>query len=98
MEVGDFLKKLLKFYVMLFDLYGMDECLCIYCEGLFVVDFFVFYYLIFIDCNCDIMLKVVLVENDLYVLIFIKLFLNVNWYECEIWDLFGIIFDGYLNL
>lgn len=83
---------------MLFDLYGMDERLRIYREGLFVADFFVFYYLIFIDRNRDIMLKVALVENDLYVSIFIKLFSNVNWYEREIWDLFGIIFDGYSNL
>lgn len=67
LEVGDFLKKLPKPYVMLFDLHGMDERLRTHREGLPAADFSVFYHLISIDRNRDIMLKVALAENDLHV-------------------------------
>ena len=60
LEVGDFLKKLPKPYVMLFDLHGMDERLRTHREGLPAADFSVFYHLISIDRNRDIMLKVAL--------------------------------------
>lgn len=98
LEVGDFLKKLPKPYVMLFDLHGMDERLRTHREGLPAADFSVFYHLISIDRNRDIMLKVALAENDLHVPTFTKLFPNANWYERETWDLFGISFDGHPNL
>ncbi|STI47669.1 NADH-quinone oxidoreductase subunit C/D [Escherichia coli] len=45
LEVGDFLKKLPKPYVMLFDLHGMDERLRTHREGLPAADFSVFYHL-----------------------------------------------------
>lgn len=83
LEVGDFLKKLPKPYVMLFDLHGMDERLRTHREGLPAADFSVFYHLISIDRNRDIMLKVALAENDLHVPTFTKLFPNANWYERE---------------
>lgn len=86
LEVGDFLKKLPKPYVMLFDLHGMDERLRTHREGLPAADFSVFYHLISIDRNRDIMLKVALAENDLHVPTFTKLFPNANWYERETWD------------
>ncbi len=57
-------KKLPKPYVMLFDLHGMDERLRTHREGLPAADFSVFYHLISIDRNRDIMLKVALAEND----------------------------------
>lgn len=57
LEVGDFLKKLPKPYVMLFDLHGMDERLRTHREGLPAADFSVFYHLISIDRNRDIMLE-----------------------------------------
>lgn len=63
LEVGDFLKKLPKPYVMLFDLHGMDERLRTHREGLPAADFSVFYHLISIDRNRDIMLKVALAEK-----------------------------------
>ncbi len=74
-------KKLPKPYVMLFDLHGMDERLRTHREGLPAADFSVFYHLISIDRNRDIMLKVALAENDLHVPTFTKLFPNANWYE-----------------
>ena len=60
LEVVDFLKKLPKPYVMLFDLHGMDERLRTHREGLPAAAFSVFYHLISIDRNRDIMLKVAL--------------------------------------
>ncbi|XPE39779.1 NADH-quinone oxidoreductase subunit C [Shigella flexneri] len=60
LEVGDFLKRLPKPYVMLFDLHGMDERLRTHREGLPAADFSVFYHLISIERNRDIMLKVAL--------------------------------------
>ncbi|MGS2958524.1 NADH-quinone oxidoreductase subunit C, partial [Escherichia coli] len=60
--------------------------------------FSVFYHLISIDRNRDIMRKVALAENDLHVPTSTKLFPNANWYEREAWDLFGITFDGRPNL
>ncbi|MFP1483941.1 NADH-quinone oxidoreductase subunit C [Escherichia coli] len=66
---------------MLFDLHGMDERLRTHREGLPAADFSVFYHLISIDRNRDIMLKVALAENDLHVPTFTKLFPNANWYE-----------------
>lgn len=83
LEVGDFLKRLPKPYVMLFDLHGMDERLRTHREGLPAADFSVFYHLISIERNRDIMLKVALSENDLRVPTFTKLFPNANWYERE---------------
>ncbi len=49
LEVVDFLKKLPKPYVMLFDLHGVDERQRIHCQGLPEADFSVFYHLISID-------------------------------------------------
>lgn len=83
LEVGYFLKKLPKPYVMLFDLHGMDERLRTHRDGLPAADFSVFYHLISIDRNRDIMLKVALSENDLHLPTFTKLFPNANWYERE---------------
>ncbi len=83
---------------MLFDLHGMDERLRTHRDGLPAADFSVFYHLISIDRNRDIMLKVALSENDLHLPTFTKLFPNANWYERETWEMFGITFDGHPNL
>ncbi|MBQ4797131.1 NADH-quinone oxidoreductase subunit C/D, partial [Pectobacterium versatile] len=44
------------------------------------------------------MLKVALSENDLSMPTLIKLFPNANWYEREVWDMFGITFKGHPHL
>ncbi|BBG59290.1 NADH-quinone oxidoreductase subunit C/D [Providencia rustigianii] len=98
LEVVDFLKKLPKPYVMLFDLHGVDERQRIHRQGLPEADFSVFYHLISIDRNRDIMLKVALNENDLNVPSIVSLFPNANWHEREVWDMFGITFQGHPNL
>ncbi|XNM76217.1 NADH-quinone oxidoreductase subunit C [Escherichia coli] len=56
--------------------------------------FSVFYHLISINSNRDIMLKVALAENDLHVPTFTKLFPNANWYEREarsVWHLLSTV-------
>lgn len=98
LEVVDFLKKLPKPYVMLFDLHGVDERQRIHRQGLPEADFSVFYHFISIDRNRDIMVKVALSEKDLNVPSMVSLFPNANWYEREVWDMFGIIFQGHPNL
>lgn len=98
LEVVDFLKKLPKPYVMLFDLHGVDERQRIHRQGLPEADFSVFYHFISIDRNRDIMLKVALNEKDLNVPSIVSLFPNANWHEREVWDMFGITFQGHPNL
>ncbi|QDI34153.1 hypothetical protein FG170_17880 [Serratia marcescens] len=63
LEVMTFLRKQPKPYVMLFDLHGVDERLRTHRDGLPAADFSVFYHLISIERNRDIMLKVALSEK-----------------------------------
>lgn len=98
LEVLFYLKSLPKPYVMLFDLHGTDERQRTHRESLPAADYSVFYHLISIERNRDIMLKVALSENDLHVPTVISAFPNANWYERETWEMFGIIIDGHPNL
>ncbi|MQL46572.1 NADH-quinone oxidoreductase subunit C/D [Photorhabdus khanii] len=98
LEVITFLKKLPKPYVMLFDLHGMDERQRTHRQGLPDADFSVFYHLLSIERNRDIMLKVALSEKDLHLPTATPLFPNANWYERETWEMFGIVFNGHPNL
>lgn len=93
LKVGNFLCNLSKPYIMLYDLHGVDERLRLHRDNLPKADFSVFYHLISIERNSDIMLKVPLLEHDLILSTFTSLFPNANWYERETWDMFGIIFD-----
>ncbi|WP_323159562.1 NADH-quinone oxidoreductase subunit C, partial [Pseudomonas marginalis] len=67
-------------------------------QGLPEADFSVFYHLTSIERNRDLMLKVALCERDLNVPSITSLFPNANWYEREVWDMFGITFQGHPNL
>lgn len=51
---------------MLYDLHGVDERLRTHRAGLPAADFSVFYHLLSIERNRDIMLKVALSENDMH--------------------------------
>ena len=44
------------------------------------------------------MLKVALSEKDLNLPTLTSIFPNSNWYEREVWDMFGIVFNGHPNL
>jgi NADH-quinone oxidoreductase subunit C/D len=93
LEVLAFLQKVPKPYVMLYDLHGVDERLRTHREGLPAADFTVFYHLLSIERNSDVMLKVPLNEADLNLPTATELYANANWYEREVWDLLGIKFD-----
>lgn len=97
LDIGKYLK-IFQSYEMLFDLHGVDERLRNNRFNIPKTDFSVFYHLISIKKNCDIILKVPLSEEDLHLNSFTKLFSNANWYEREIWDMFGIVFDGHPHL
>ncbi len=79
-------------YVMLYDLHGVDERLRTQRRGLPAADFTVFYHLMSIERNSDVMLKVALSESDLHLPTVTSIWPNANWYEREVWDLFGIHF------
>ncbi|VFP83948.1 NADH-quinone oxidoreductase subunit C/D [Candidatus Erwinia haradaeae] len=98
LKIITFLYELFKPYVMLYDLHGMDERQRIYRLGLPEAEFSVFYHLIFIKENRDLMLKLALFEHDLHVPTISHIFPNANWYECETWEMFGIDIIGHPHL
>ena len=85
-------------FEMLFDLSAVDERLRSHRHGLPKADFTVFYQLLSVSGNRDIMLKVALSEQDLSVPSVIAVYPNANWYEREVWDMFGIQIEGHPNL
>src|SRR5690606_2980643 len=94
-EVLTFLRQISKPYVMLYDLHGVDERLRTQRRGLPPADFSVFYHLMSLERNSDVMIKVALAENDLNLPTATGIWPNANWYEREVWDMFGINFTGH---
>lgn len=97
-DVISFLKKIPKPYNMLYDLHAVDERLRTHREQLVVQDFTVFYHLLSVERNSDVLLKVALSEKSLILPSITSIFSNANWYEREVWDLFGITFTGHPHL
>jgi len=85
-------------YVLLFDLTAIDERQRIQRQGLPDSEFTVVYHLLSFDRNEDIRLKVALTEADLSVPTISDMWPSANWYEREVWDMFGIVFDGHPHL
>lgn len=94
LEVLGFLRALPRPYVMLYDLHGVDERLRTQRQGLPAADFSVFYHLMSLERNSDIMIKVALQEGDLNLPSAISVWPNADWYEREVWDMYGIHFEG----
>ncbi|BBI01139.1 bifunctional NADH:ubiquinone oxidoreductase subunit C/D [Buchnera aphidicola (Nipponaphis monzeni)] len=90
-----FLQQLKNPYNMLFDLHGIDERLRLHRSKLPKADFSVFYHLISLNRNKDVLLKVFLSNNDLRLPTITNIFPNANWYECETWEMFGIVFTNH---
>ncbi|CAL4319311.1 NADH-quinone oxidoreductase subunit C/D [Buchnera aphidicola] len=97
-EILLFLKKSNYCYHMLFDLHAIDERVRKHRKNLPKADFVVFYHLLSIEKNIDILIKVPLLENDLNIPTITKIFKNANWYEREVWDMFGINFINHPTL
>ena len=93
-----YLRQAPKPYSMLLDLHGVDERLRRHRAGMPAADFTVFYHLLSIERNSDVRIKVALAANDLQLPTVTGIWPNANWYEREVWDLFGIEFKGHPHL
>jgi len=85
-------------YTMLYDLSAIDERARDHRDGQPESDFTVFYHLISFDRNADLRLKVPLMGEYPYLPSMTGVWPNANWYEREVWDMFGITFEGHPNL
>jgi len=85
-------------FKMLYDLTAVDERLRKNRFGLPAADFTVVYQLLSIERNADIRLKVALTGDYPSLPSIVGIYQNANWYEREVWDLFGITFNGHPNL
>jgi NADH-quinone oxidoreductase subunit C/D len=85
-------------FKMLYDLTGIDERTRINRKDQPESDFTVIYHLTSFERNEDIRLKVPLKENDLSVPSITSDWEAANWYEREVYDMFGIIFNGHPGL
>jgi NADH-quinone oxidoreductase subunit C/D len=83
---------------VLYDLTALDERLRVHRDGLPFADFTVVYHLVSFERNDDIRIKVALKEGALDLPSAADIWPNANWYEREVWDLFGITFAGHPNL
>ena len=93
-----YLRQAPKPYSMLLDLHAVDERLRRHRDGLPGADFTVFYHLLSIERNNDVRIKVALAANDLHLPTATGIWPNANWYEREVWDLYGIEFKGHPHL
>jgi len=85
-------------YKMLYDLTAIDERVRNHRQDQPESDFTVVYHLLSYDRNDDIRIKVPLKEASTALPTITNLWQSANWYEREVWDLFGITFDGHPHL
>lgn len=85
-------------YRMLYDLTAIDERLRQNRSGQPPADFSVVYQLLSFERNADIRVKVALRGETPSLPSATGLWKNANWYEREVWDLFGIRFEGHPHL
>ncbi len=85
-------------YKMLYDLTGIDERTRTIREGQPGSDFTVVYHLTSFERNEDIRIKVPLKEKDLHIPSITTIWESANWYEREVYDMFGIDFTGHPRL
>jgi NADH-quinone oxidoreductase subunit C/D len=82
-------------FMVLYDITAIDERSRERREGQPPATFTVVYHLISYDRNQDIRVKVPLTEEFPRLRSVTKLWPNANWYEREVYDMFGIIFEGH---
>ena len=85
-------------YRMLYDLSAIDEREKKYREGQPDSDFTVVYHLLSFDRNEYVRVKVPLKSDHLALDIATDIWAAANWYEREIWDMFGIVFENHPHL
>jgi NADH-quinone oxidoreductase subunit C/D len=82
-------------YRMLYDITATDDRVRQHREGLPASDFTVIYHLLSFERNEYIRIKVSLREESLSLTTITDIWPAANWYEREVWDMFGIQFDGH---
>jgi len=85
-------------YKMLYDITAIDERDRVHREGEPAGDFTVVYHFFSFDRNEYARVKVSLKKDDLHVPTLTTLWPSANWYEREVWDMFGIQVDGHPHL
>ena len=85
-------------YRMLYDLTAIDERMRVHRDGQPLSAFTVVYHLFSFDRNEYVRLKVALAEDDLHVPTTTGIWPAANWYERELWDMFGIGVQGHPHL
>ncbi len=86
-------------YKMLYDLTGIDErARDKRNNGYPESEFTVVYHLLSFERNDDIRIKVALKDNENSLPTVTSLWQNANWYEREVYDMFGINFSGHPHL
>lgn len=85
-------------YRMLYDLTAIDERTRGHREGQPESDFTVVYHLFSFERNAYIRLKAALKSPHLTIPSITALWPAANWYEREVWDMFGVVFDGHPHL
>ncbi|MFA6110668.1 MAG: NADH-quinone oxidoreductase subunit C, partial [Candidatus Latescibacterota bacterium] len=85
-------------YAVLYDLFGIDERTRAARAGLPPADFTVVYHLLSYGRNQDVRLKVGLQGESPSLASITDIWPSANWYEREIWDMFGVRFTGHPNL
>ncbi len=99
LPVLDFLKKeFSKPFEMLYDLTAIDERNRQHREGQPDSRFTVVYQLLSFERNADVRIKVALTEDFGSLPTIIPLWPNADWYEREVFDMFGITFEGHPHL
>jgi len=85
-------------FSMLYDLCGLDERNRTHKSGMPFADFTVVYILFSFERNSFIKLKVALKGEFPSINSAHAVFANANWYEREVYDMFGIVFNGHPHL
>jgi NADH-quinone oxidoreductase subunit C/D len=85
-------------YKMLYDITAIDERDRVHRDGEPAADFTVVYHFFSFDRNEYARVKVALKNDDLRLRTITDLWPSADWYEREIWDMFGIAVDGHPHL
>ena len=82
-------------YRMLYDLTAIDERVRVTKPEQPASDFTVVYHLLSFERNSDIRVKVALESGEPSLPTITELWPSASWYEREVWDMFGVRFDGH---
>ncbi len=85
-------------YRFLYDLTAIDERTRLLRDGQPKSDFTVVYHLLSYERNADVRIKVALEGEHPSIPSIVDIWPSANWYEREVWDMFGITFDGHPHL